>query len=118
MVEIKKVEVDGEVVHLSKTTSSFFSKWHVVYPIKNDDGSINWKHLITGGTWWNLVFVLLFIGVFLGASWEYNNSLQDCSAAMEKLNQYEYVLNPTGLNPLTDNLRLTPNITLEVNLTQ
>ena len=115
MIELKKIEVDGEVVNLSKTTSPFFSKWHVVYPIKNEDGSINWKHLITGGTWWNLIFVLLFILVFLGAAWEYNHSLKDCTKAMEKLNQYEYLDNPIALNPVTNSLRFSTNFSLEAN---
>lgn len=118
MVEIKKVEVDGEVVHLSKTNKYLFARWHVIYPIKNDDGSINWKHLITGGTWGNLIFALLFVLVFLGAAWEYNSNLKECTQAMEKLNFIESINNTISINPLLNKLRLNPNITLEVNLTE
>lgn len=94
MKELKKIEVEGDIIYLSKTSSMFFSKWHVVHPIKNEDGTFNIKHLIAGATWWNLVFVLLFVIIFLGAAIEYNNSLSDCKVAMEKLNLYEYKYNP------------------------
>lgn len=118
MVEIKKIEVDGDVIYLSKQDKPWLSKWHVVHPIKNEDGSYNWKNFIAGGNYWNLVFVLLFVLVFMGAVWEYNDSLKECAVAMQKLNAYETIVNPVGLNPITDNLRLIPNITSEVNVTE
>lgn len=94
MVELKKIEVDGEVVTLSKTQAPIFSRWHIVYPIKNDDGSINWKHLISGGSWWNLIFVILFVLIIIGAGYEYKSNLQACADAMGNINWYEQTYNP------------------------
>lgn len=124
MIEIKKIEIDGEIVNISKTDKPFFAKWHIVYPIKNEDGSINWKHLITGGTWGNLIFTILFVLVFLGAAWEYNQSLKECAELMGGINDaYSQGMSDSmklrsDLNPLVDNMRLIPNITLEVNITE
>lgn len=120
MIEKKKIEVDGETIYLSKTTSPIFPKWKVIYPIKNEDGSVNWKHLITGGSWSNILFVILFVLVFLGAAIEYNNSLKECAVAMKELNAWKINVSVVGLNHLTDNLNLVPNqnLSLEVQNTE
>lgn len=61
--------------------------WKVVHPIKNEDGSWNWKNLLAGGSWWNLLFVIIIVGVVCLAIVEYVfniniliNELQQCEA--------------------------------------
>lgn len=71
--EIKEIIIDGEKVLLSK--SKFFG-WGVVYPIKNQDGSFNWKNLIIGGNYFKAVIVWLLVLLVLGAAMEYVNMYQ------------------------------------------
>lgn len=55
--------------------------WKVVYPIRNEDGKINWKHLLVGGSYWNLFILILIVGIILGVLYEYSstiNMLLDC----------------------------------------
>ena len=77
-------EVNGEIVYLKKN----FDGWKVVFPIKNRDGTYNWKHLITGGSWWNLAKIGFFILIFLLAVFEWRKSLEYCS---------EFIANQTQL---------------------
>ena len=67
--ELKEVIIDGEKIKLSK--SPVFG-WGVVYPLKNDDGSINWKNLIFGGSYLKTVLMWLIILLILGAALEYS----------------------------------------------
>jgi len=54
---IKSTEIEGERVDLKKD----FAGWKVVYPIQNEDGSWNYKNLFLGGSWWNLLKVLVIV---------------------------------------------------------
>lgn len=82
-MEFKKVNVDGETIYLKKSNSF---GWKVIHPVKNEDGSINWKNLICGGTYWNLVIIAVFLIVFLGCIWEYSYNFKECSIAMGEYN--------------------------------
>ncbi len=79
MKKLKRVELDGELVHFKKGILG----WHVVYPVKID-GKINWKNLIAGGNYWRLLIVVLFVLLILGCIWEYTQAL---NVANECLNQ-------------------------------
>lgn len=72
MEKIKRIIVDNVEVCLKKTGDSF----RIVYPIKNTDGSINWKNLIAGGNWRNLGMVAIIITIILGALNEYSTNIK------------------------------------------
>jgi len=55
-----------------------FTGWQVVFPIKNEDGSVNWKNLLTGGSWWNWVIIGVIVAVTLGVLYEYSSNLELC----------------------------------------
>ena len=65
----KQIEIDGEKIWLNK--SKLFG-WTVIHPDYNEDGSINWKNMITGGSWTRLVIMLVIVGVVLGFLYEYS----------------------------------------------
>lgn len=74
-----------EKVYLKK--SRMFG-WKVVHPIKNEDGTINWFNLLTGGSWWNWIFIAIIVVVLLGVLYEYNNNIQhflDCFTTPQQL---------------------------------
>ena len=64
--QIKQTEIEGEKIYLRK---DFFG-WRTVNPIKNDDGTINWKNLWLGNrkviiytVIWLLIMGFIFYGV-------------------------------------------------------
>lgn len=69
---IKKIEIDGESIYINKGRLG----WSVVHPIKNDDGSINWKNLICGGAWWKLGVIAFVVIVILGCLYEYSTAVE------------------------------------------
>lgn len=69
---IKKIQVDGENVYLKK--SNWFG-WGIIYPWKNEAGSINWFNLLTGGTWAKLILVILIVFLILVAISEYTKNI-------------------------------------------
>ena len=62
---VKEIEIEGERVFLKKG----FLGWSVIHPVKID-GKINWKNLIAGGNWGNLMIILVFLVICLGAIFE------------------------------------------------
>lgn len=70
-MKLQPIEVNGERVFLKKSLLG----WKVVYPIK-EDGKTNWKHLLVGGSWWNLFFVGMIVLLILGAVSEYSTSVR------------------------------------------
>ena len=83
MKEIKEIEVEGKKVYLVKRGDNF----KVVYPIKID-GKINWKNLIAGGSWWNLLLVALILFLLFGLANEYLSNLKIASACLRALPDY------------------------------
>ena len=74
---VKEVIIDRETVYLKKDMFG----WHEVHPIKNKDGTINWKNLIAGGSWAKLGIIIFIVLVILGCVYEYSNSVivaNDC----------------------------------------
>lgn len=49
--------------------------WAVVYPWKNEDGSINWFNFLTGGTWAKLIITAIIVLMILGFLLEYSNNI-------------------------------------------
>ncbi len=50
--------------------------YRVVHPIKNDDGSINWFNLLTGGSWMNIIILGVVVGIILGVLLEYSTNVK------------------------------------------
>jgi len=69
---IKEVVIEGEKINLKKGVFG----WSVVNPIKNSNGTINWKNLISGGSWAKLIFVIIFVVLALGAIFEVRGILE------------------------------------------
>jgi len=57
-----KVIIDSKPVFISQREDTF----KVIKPWRNEDGSINWFNLLTGGSWFNLVMVGLVVLIILG----------------------------------------------------
>lgn len=75
---ITEIELEGDRVFLKKLK---LFKWNVVHPYRID-GKINWKNLIAGGNWWNLLFIALAVGIIIGCVFEYSTvlkALNECS---------------------------------------
>ena len=67
----------NERIYLKKD----FIGWKVVHPIKNEDGTMNWKHFFIGGSYWNFLFLLGIVLIILGALIEYSSTVNmflDC----------------------------------------
>jgi len=74
MSKIKQIYVDNELINLKYDK---FSKWRVVYPY-NQDGTFNWFNFLTGGTWFNLLKVILFIALVLFFIFVYYDLFAQC----------------------------------------
>ena len=70
MKDIKKIEIDGEKINLAK--SKVFG-WGVVYPIFDEDKTLNWFNLLTGGSWIRLLITIFFIIIIFGFAYEYTS---------------------------------------------
>ena len=74
IIEAGQLPAD-EKVYLKK---DIFKQWTVVYPLKNEDGTWNWKNIITGGNWWSFILTIIFILIALGVFYEYHANLAYC----------------------------------------
>lgn len=50
--------------------------YRVVHPIRNDDGSINWFNLFTGGSWFNVIVVGAVVLIISGVLQEYSANVK------------------------------------------
>jgi len=83
MKNIKEVVVDGNLIFLKKSKE----RYRVIYPIKID-GEINWKNLISGGNWWNLLIIFFIVFVILGCIWEYSVAKRVAEECLNKLSLF------------------------------
>ena len=84
-----KIELEGETINLKKD----FSGWRVIYPIRNEDKSINWKNLLLGGSWYNLFKILLVVGIILFIAFSYKHDMANCIKYGQDLAKvYQYPL--------------------------
>jgi hypothetical protein len=89
MKEIKEViierkEEDSIIQDKVKLTYSSLFGWKVVYPYRNEDGTINWKNLISGGSWYKLGIVIFIVLIILGCISEYSNSVKIANDCLSK----------------------------------
>lgn len=108
MKQFKKVEIEGEQLYLNK--SKVFG-WTVVYPVKNEDGTLNWKHFIAGRTWWNLIIIMMFIVLFFAAGYEYNQNMKECTKVMEWYNIQNAFNISLPDSPEIESMKQIPNLT-------
>ena len=69
---MERFYLDGELICFNK--SKIFG-WSVIHPWKNDDGSINWFNIITGGSWANLFLWAFITAIIVGVIFEYTSNL-------------------------------------------
>lgn len=84
---MKSIEINGETIYLRK--SKFFG-WKVVKPIK-ENGKINWKNFLIGGSWINLGITIFVILLILGVVSEYSMAiklLNECLISSKPLIPY------------------------------
>lgn len=87
-VEPKK----GEKLYLKKG----FLGWKIIHPIK-EEGRIVWKNLMAGGSWWNLIIILVIVLVTLGVLYEYSSNVQmllDCFETPDQLEECKKAFAP------------------------
>jgi len=73
------VELDGEKIHFRKDIFG----WHQVFPVMDENGKLNWKNFIAGGSWIKLGLVVLLVILIIGCIYEYSQAVQianDCLA--------------------------------------
>lgn len=84
MKKIERVEIDGQQIYLKKN----FDGWKIVYPYKPEynNGKINWKHLIAGSSWFNLLKIGFIVLIILGCIYEYTHVLKVASDCLSQPN--------------------------------
>jgi hypothetical protein len=70
-MKYKWIDIDNERVAVRKS----LGEWRVVYPIKNEDNSYNWKNLLIGGSWFNLFKLIGIVGLILFFAWSYRHDV-------------------------------------------
>lgn len=93
---IKYIEVDGERIALKKSGKN----WRVTYPLKNEDGTFNWKNLLKV----NWVTLFLTIAIILLTFWATKNvnTLLDCFSSIDKLEVCKQIYGQGNLNIITN----------------
>jgi len=72
MENIKEIYQDGERLFIKK--SKVFG-WSFIKPCKID-GKINWKNLLIGGSWINVIKIVLILLIVAGCVYEYSNAVR------------------------------------------
>jgi hypothetical protein len=76
---MERIKINNEEIVLKKD----FTGWRVIYPIRNQDGSINWKNFLIGGSYWNIVKMGAIIGFILFVIWSYGHDIQAAEKSCE-----------------------------------
>jgi len=79
--KIKELMLEGDRVFIKK---SKYINWRVVYPYKIN-GKINWKNFLAGGSWFNLLWIAIVVGIILGCISEYVTMGKIANECMETL---------------------------------
>jgi len=72
MEDTKKIE---EGVYLKRTK---LGGCRIIHPYKNEDGTINWFNVWTGGSWFNLINVVVVVLLLLSLSYGYYHDTKAC----------------------------------------
>ena len=68
---IEKVVINQEEVYLKKDKFG----WRVIHPIKIN-GKVNWRNLLVGGSYWNLLKVGFLIIAISFLIWSYSHDIE------------------------------------------
>lgn len=106
------VEKIREGLYIKKS----LGEYRVVYPIKNDDGSFNWKNFLIGGSYLNLIKTALIVLALIALTLSYNHDVKECSTIANYVATHpcEYCMKVTQANQ--SNQRLYDSI-YDLNLT-
>ena len=86
MKNINKITINNEEIYLKK--SGVFG-WGIVYPYRID-GKINWKNLISGGSWIKLIIILFAVLIILGGISEYSTAVKMANECLNKEGILQY----------------------------
>ena len=88
-------------------------RYRLIFPIKNDDGSINWFNLFTGGSWGNIMMVTLIVLLCVGLVLAYKHDtavlIECCNSACHSLKAQADGILPLDFNVTSFNI---PSINL------
>lgn len=79
MKPIYPIELEGKIHHIK--VGGLFHKAREVYPIKNEDGSINWKNLLIGSGQ-QLLTLLIYLGIAAAIYFGMHQLTQQCEYIM------------------------------------
>lgn len=85
---MKKLEIDGDIIYLKK--SKYFG-WGVIKPLKNEDGSLNWFNLLTGGNILTFIFTLVLVISLIGAIFEYTSAINTANQCLQLNNAFKLI---------------------------
>lgn len=89
---------------LEKDEKGYYRRRRVA-PVLDEEGNIIWFNLITGGSWWRLLGVILFVLIALGFINEYYNNFKLCADVLNQMNNITlYPVYPGG----QFNITITP----------
>ncbi len=71
MEEIEKIR---EGLYIKKS----LGEYTVVYPIRNEDKSINWRNLLIGGSWKSFIETLIIFFLILFSGYSYMHDTKEC----------------------------------------
>jgi hypothetical protein len=86
MGKIEKVSIENETIYLKKGILG----WNVINPLKNEDGTTNWKNLLIGGSWIKLILIILFVIFCVGAIFEVSHIVKIANECLS-LNRFPLV---------------------------
>ena len=93
-----KAELDnGESILLKKDILGY----RIIYPIKNLDGSWNWKNLIAGGSWIKLGLVAVVVAIIVLAIVEYTSNINSLLSCFDNYTNLETCKESFGYYNLT-----------------
>lgn len=78
-LKMEKVNINGKDIFLKK---NIFNEYRVVFPIKKENGKINWFYLLTGG-WSNLIFLLILLSIISFIGYSYLHDINMCKELIE-----------------------------------
>ena len=76
--QIKKVEVDNEIIYLRNSKLPFIGGWGVVHPIKDENNKIIWINLLFGGrqNFFRLLLIFLIVAICIYGIYDYKQQVQ------------------------------------------
>ena len=81
---IIKVDVNGKPIYLKRNT--LFKDMRIVHPIKNDDGTWNWFHIVIG-SWSGFFRTIMMLLLMVLIMFAYAHDTAECKAFIEKNQQ-------------------------------